>query len=96
MPLCDTRAGLADLYDALRDRHGSEAIERREYRAEIAEWRQRWHEAIRARWTDNLSMSRVLHEVRQATPRETIAIASAGHPQIQAFRSSPPMSRAPG
>ena len=31
-------------------------------------------------------MSRVLHEVRQATPRETIAIASAGHPQIQAFQ----------
>ena len=87
--VCDARAGLADLYDALRDRHGSEAIERREYRAEIAEWRQRWHEAIRARWTDNLSMSRVLHEVRQATPRETIAIASAGHPQIQAFQEFP-------
>ncbi len=84
--VCDARAGLADLLDALRDRGGPEGPARPEYRAEIAAERERWREAIRARWTDNLSMSRVLHEVRQATPRETIAIASAGHPQIQAFQ----------
>ena len=84
--VCDARSGLADLLDCLRDRHGPKPIERPEYRAEIGEWRQRWREAIRERWTDKLSMSRVLHEIRQATPRETIAIASAGHPQIQAFQ----------
>lgn len=84
--VCDARSGLADLYDCLRDRHGPEPIQRPDYRAEIGDWKQRWREAIRERWTDKLSMSRVLHEIRQATPRETIAIASAGHPQIQAFQ----------
>jgi len=84
--VCDARTGLADLLDALRDRGGPEGTSRPELRAELAEWRKKWREAIRGRWTDELSMSRVLHEVRQATPRETIAIASAGHPQIQAFQ----------
>ena len=84
--VCDARSGLADLLDALRDRGGAKGIERPGSRAELAEWRKRWREQIRERWTDRLSMSRVLHEVREATPRETIAIASAGHPQIQAFQ----------
>ncbi len=84
--VCDARSGLADLLDALQDRGGPAGIDRPEYRAELAEWRQRWREQIKQRWSDELSMSRVLHEVRQATPRETIAIASAGHPQIQAFQ----------
>jgi acetolactate synthase I/II/III large subunit len=83
--VCDARSGLEDLLDALRDR-GGDAVERPEYRAEIATQKESWRDAIRERWTSNLSMSRVLHEVRQATPRETIAIASAGHPQIQAFQ----------
>ena len=84
--VCDARAGLEDLLDALRDRGGRTEKERPGYRAEIAAEKKKWREAIRERWTSNLSMSRVLHEVRQATPRETIAIASAGHPQIQAFQ----------
>lgn len=84
--VCDARSGLADLLDALHDRGGPDGASRPEYRAELAEWRKKWREAIKERWTDQLSMSRVLHEVRQATPRETIAIASAGHPQIQAFQ----------
>ncbi|MFN8160826.1 MAG: thiamine pyrophosphate-binding protein [Solirubrobacterales bacterium] len=84
--VCDARSGLADLLDALRDRGGAANEERPAYRAEIAEWKGRWRQAIRERWTSNLSMSRVLHEVREAAPRETIAIASAGHPQIQAFQ----------
>lgn len=84
--VCDARSGLADLLDALVDRGGATPAVREAYRAEIAEQKRRWHEAIRGRWTDALSMSRVLHEVREASPRETIAIASAGHPQIQAFQ----------
>ena len=84
--VCDARSGLVDLLAALQDRGGPDGVSRPEYRAELAEWRKRWREQIQARWTDQLSMSRVLHEVRQATPRETIAIASAGHPQIQAFQ----------
>jgi len=84
--VCDARSGLTDLLAALQDRGGPDGVSRPEYRAELAEWRKRWREQIKGRWTDELSMSRVLHEVREATPRETIAIASAGHPQIQAFQ----------
>ena len=84
--VCDARSGLSALLEALQDRGGPGGVDRDEYRGELAARKQRWREAISARWTDQLSMSRVLHEVRQATPRETIAIASAGHPQIQAFQ----------
>ena len=84
--VCDAQAGLSALLQALQDRGGAEGINRPEYRAELAEKKQRWRDQIKERWTDQLSMSRVLHEVRDATPRETIAIASAGHPQIQAFQ----------
>ena len=84
--VCDAKAGLADLLDALQDRNGATAIDRPEYRAEVAEMRQQWLEAMTGRWTEKLSLSRVLHGAREALPREAIAIASAGHPQIQAFQ----------
>ncbi len=84
--VCDARMGLVALLEALQDRGGPGGVARPEYRSELAEHRQRWREQLTERWTDQLSMSRVLHEVRDATPRETIAIASAGHPQIQAFQ----------
>jgi acetolactate synthase-1/2/3 large subunit len=85
--VCDARTGLADLLDAVRDRGGNAPIERGEYAAEVTELKRAWREAIRARWREGrLSMSRVLHEIRAAAPRETITIASAGHPQIQTFQ----------
>ncbi len=83
--VCDARSGLGDLLDALDDRGGG-AVDHEVYRAEIAEWKRRWHDALTDRWSENLSMSRVLHEIRDSAPREAIAIASAGHPQIQAFQ----------
>jgi len=87
--VCDAHSGLSELLDALNDRGGPAPAQREAYREEIGDWRARWRSAIRERWTGKLSMSRVLHEIRQATPRETIAIASAGHPQIQAFQEFP-------
>jgi acetolactate synthase-1/2/3 large subunit len=84
--VCDAKAGLSDLFDALTDRGGPEGIDREEYRAELAEKRAEWRAAQEARWTGALSMSMVLHRTREFMPRETIAIASAGHPQIQAFQ----------
>ena len=84
--VCDAKAGLSDLFDALTDRGGPEGIDRQEYRAELAEKRAEWRAAQEARWTGALSMSMVLHRTREFMPRETIAIASAGHPQIQAFQ----------
>jgi len=84
--VCDAKAGLADLLDSLEDQGGAEGISRPEYRTEIATWRKQWHETLVGRWTDNLSLSRVLHTMREILPREAIAIASAGHPQIQAFQ----------
>lgn len=84
--VCDAKAGLSDLLDALKDRNGATGIARPEYRAEIATARQKWQEMLTGRWTDKLSLSRVLHTAREVLPREAIAIASAGHPQIQAFQ----------
>lgn len=84
--VCDAKAGLADLLDALTDRGGPEGVSRPDYRAEIETSRNKWHEMLTGRWTDELSLSRVLHSMRDLLPREAIAIASAGHPQIQAFQ----------
>ena len=84
--VCDAKAGLSDLFDALTDRGGPEGIDREAYRAELAQQRAEWRAAQEARWTGQLSMSMVLHRTREFMPRETIAIASAGHPQIQAFQ----------
>lgn len=84
--VCDARSGLSELLAALQDRGGAQGVDRPDYRAELADHKQRWRDQLKERWTDQLSMSRVLHEVRDAAPRETIAIASAGHPQIQAFQ----------
>ena len=84
--VCDAKAGLTDLLDALTDRGGPEGTSRPDYRAEIETWRNEWHETLTGRWTDKLSLSRVLHSMRDLLPREAIAIASAGHPQIQAFQ----------
>ena len=83
----DAKTGLADLLDAVRERLGARTGGDPAYRDEIAARKQEWHEAVRARWIDgHLSMSRVLHEAREALPRETITIAAAGHPQIQWFQ----------
>jgi len=87
--VCDARAGLSDLLAALEDRNGAGGISRPEYRAEIETMRGQWHDTLTSRWTDQLSMSRVLHRMREILPREAIAIASAGHPQIQAFQEFP-------
>jgi acetolactate synthase-1/2/3 large subunit len=84
--VADAKAGLKDLLAALEDRNGATAFSRPEYRAEIASKREEWHGMLTGRWTDNLSLSRVLHTAREVLPREAIAIASAGHPQIQAFQ----------
>lgn len=84
--VCDAKAGLGDLLDALTDRGGPEGVSRPDYRDEIRTWRAKWHEMLTGRWTDELSLSRVLHSMRDLLPREAIAIASAGHPQIQAFQ----------
>jgi len=67
--VCDAKAGLADLLDALQDRNGAATIDRPEYRAEVAEMRRQWLEAMTGRWTEKLSLSRVLHGAREALPR---------------------------
>ena len=82
----DAKAGLSDLLAALEDRNGPTPFSRPEYRAEIEKLRGEWHQMLTGRWTDRLSLSRVLHTARDVLPREAIAIASAGHPQIQAFQ----------
>lgn len=84
--VADAKAGLADLLDALQDQGGPAKKDRPEYRTELADMRQKWNEMMTGRWTDKLSLSRVLHGARDVLPREAIAIASAGHPQIQAFQ----------
>jgi acetolactate synthase I/II/III large subunit len=88
--VADARTGLADLLAAVDEHHRGADPDRASYRAEIAAHKAQWRDAIRARWVDgHLSMSRVLAAIRDATPRETIVIASAGHPQIQTFQEFP-------
>jgi acetolactate synthase-1/2/3 large subunit len=83
----DAKTGLADLLAAVEEHRAGAAPDRSAYRAEIAAKKQEWRDAIRARWVEgHLSMSRVLAAIRDAAPRETIVIASAGHPQIQTFQ----------
>jgi acetolactate synthase-1/2/3 large subunit len=82
----DAKASLAALAEALEERKSS-VPDRSDYVAEIAAWRQKWHNMIRARWVDGaLSMSQSIATLRQVLPREAIVIASAGHPQIQMFQ----------
>jgi acetolactate synthase-1/2/3 large subunit len=82
----DAKASLAALAEALEERKSS-LPDRRDYVAEIAAWRQKWHTMIRARWVEGaLSMSQSIAALRQVLPREAIVIASAGHPQIQMFQ----------
>ena len=87
--VCDAKTGLADLLDAVQNLAGR-SLDRGDYVAEVQGRTQEWWKMVRARWRENtLSMSRVLAMIRDAMPRETIAIASAGHPQIQAFQEFP-------
>ena len=85
--VADARSGLADLVTAVRERLGTRTGGDAAYRDEIAARKRAWRDALRARWVaGHLSMSRLLHEARDALPREAITIASAGHPQIQWFQ----------
>ncbi|NQV07120.1 thiamine pyrophosphate-binding protein [bacterium] len=87
--VCDAKTGLADLLDAVTDLAGGK-LDRSEYVTEVAGRTAEWWTTVRARWRDDyLSMSRVLAMVRDGMPRNTIAISSAGHPQIQAFQEFP-------
>ena len=87
--VCDAKTGLADLLDAVQDLAGGR-LDRSEYVAEIHGRTGDWWTEVRARWRDNtMSMSRILAMAREALPRDTIAISSAGHPQIQAFQEFP-------
>lgn len=84
--VADARTALVALADALAERHG-EIPERQEYILEAASWKGRWRAMIRERWdTSVLSMSQAIAALREVLPREGIAIASAGHPQIQMFQ----------
>lgn len=85
----DARTALAALGDALEERSGTFAAGD-DYRAEVSERRQAWEAAAYGRGADGaLSLSKAIAAVRAALPREGIAIASAGHPQIQMFQEFP-------
>jgi acetolactate synthase-1/2/3 large subunit len=85
----DARTGLAALRDALEERKGS-FPDRTDYHAELARERARWDAMVRGRWVDGaLSLTKSLAMLRELMPREGIVIASAGHPQIQAFQEYP-------
>jgi acetolactate synthase-1/2/3 large subunit len=87
--VCDAKTGLADLLDSVQDLAGGQ-MDRTDYVAEVHGRTEEWWTTVRARWRENtMSMSRVLAMIRAALPRETIAISSAGHPQIQAFQEFP-------
>jgi len=85
----DARTALAALRDALEERR-TFLPDLGDYRAEVERERSRWNEMVRGRWVDGaLSLSKSLATLRELMPREGIVIASAGHPQIQAFQEYP-------
>jgi acetolactate synthase I/II/III large subunit len=82
----DARTALALLAEAIAERR-TELPDRGNYIAEIAQWKARWRKMIRDHWVPGaLSMSQAIHALREVLPREGIAIASAGHSQIQMFQ----------
>lgn len=87
--VCDAKTGLSDLLDSVQDLAGGK-LDRSDYVTEVHGRTAEWWTTVRARWRDDtMSMSRVLAMIRDALPRETVAISSAGHPQIQAFQEFP-------
>jgi acetolactate synthase I/II/III large subunit len=85
----DARTGIAALIAQLRDRAGS-FPGRDEYHAELAAKRAEWDAAVRGRWVDGaISLTKSIAVLRDVLPRDGIAIASAGHPQIQMFQEYP-------
>lgn len=85
----DARTGLAALHAALLERRGS-LPDLSGYQAEVTAEREKWDAMVRGRWVDGaLSLTKSLATLRELMPREGIVIASAGHPQIQAFQEYP-------
>jgi acetolactate synthase-1/2/3 large subunit len=85
--LSDARTGLAAVTAALA---GRTFPDRAAYHAELAEQRERWDKMVRDRWVDGaLSLTKSIAVLREVMPRDGIAIASAGHPQIQMFQEYP-------
>jgi acetolactate synthase-1/2/3 large subunit len=85
----DARTALAELYNALTDRAGS-LRDLSTYQAELVDARNRWNAQVSGRWVDGaLSLTKALATLRDVLPRDGIAIASAGHPQIQGFQEFP-------
>ncbi|ADB52463.1 thiamine pyrophosphate-binding protein [Conexibacter woesei] len=83
----DARTGLAALHTALQERSLPDLTD---YQAEVTAEREKWDAMVRGRWTANgLSLTKSLAALRELMPREGIVIASAGHPQIQAFQEYP-------
>ena len=84
----DARSALALLCEALEERR-EPLPDRGEYLSELADRRAAWDAMVRGRWTDDLSLTRSIAALREVMPRDGIAIASAGHPQIQMFQEYP-------
>jgi acetolactate synthase-1/2/3 large subunit len=85
----DAQTALAELYMALTER-AKFLPDHTAYQAELGEVRDRWNAQLRGRWVDGaLSLSKALATLRDVLPRDGIAIASAGHPQIQGFQEFP-------
>lgn len=87
--VCDARTALAALSEAIEQRR-AHLPDRAAYLAELAQQRERWNQMVRGRWVEGaLSLTKAIAALRQAMPRDGIAIASAGHPQIQMFQEYP-------
>lgn len=85
----DARTALAELLPALEE-YRSSFPDLGDYRAELAREKASWDAAVRGRWVEGgLSLTKSLATLRELMPREGIVIASAGHPQIQAFQEYP-------
>ncbi|MCY3586653.1 MAG: thiamine pyrophosphate-binding protein [Acidimicrobiales bacterium] len=89
----DVKSALSDMLAALSPADDLRAANDREpYLDEIARLKSRWEEVLRPRRLHEgspLTMLRVLHELRQALPRNGIVTVGSGHPQSSTKQAFP-------
>ena len=91
--VADVKSALGDMLDALSpaDRRRAAGV-RDAYHGEIARLKADWEEVLRPRRYHEgspLTMLRVLHELRQALPRNGIVTVGSGHPQSSTKQAFP-------
>ncbi len=89
----DVKSALADILAAISPAEASRAVRAREpHLDELAGLKKQWEQVLRPRRDHQgspMTMLRVLHELRQALPRNGIVTVGSGHPQSSTKQAFP-------